>query len=301
MPEHDVGRRAFLARLGVLGAVAVSGGLLGDRIFQAPATAAQLDDPSLDQLIAALQPVLAELARDTLNGLVVMTCPGPDEYSKAQGTPRQEPGAMEAGATDFLIASLDDFVPFHDQLGTSLGQGLAAGLDGTGIKLPTQLAGLPLGRVMTLDQALGTMLRNDATMPLSSVVAMLLNLVATQVNPASVNGTFLSPFARLSYADKCAVFEQLEGPNADLVATLDANMDEPFAETLSGTLRFLAGALLEFATYGSYGEYGVWDAERKTITERPVGWQLSGYQPDGVVHGWDDFQGYYEGRKQVTN
>jgi hypothetical protein len=301
MPETDVGRRAFLARLGVLGAAVATGGVLSDTLFRSTATALPAQGPGLDQLIAALQPVLAELARDTLNGLVVMTCPGPDAYSKAQGTPRTEAGALEARATDFMIASLDNFVPFPDQLGTALGEGLATGLDGTGIKLPAPVAGLSLVQVKTLDDALTTMLRNDATMPLSSVVAMLLNLVATQVNPASVNGVFFSPFARLSFADKCAVFAQLEGPNADLLATLDAGVPEPFAETLSGTLRFLAGALLEFAAYGSYGEWGVFDAKTKTITERPVGWRLTGYQPDGVVHGWDDFQGYYQGRKQVTN
>lgn len=298
MPDNDVGRRAFLARLGVLGAAAVGGGLLSDTLFR-PAANAQ--GPGLDDLVGALQPVLAELARDTLNGLVVMTCPGPDAYSDAQGTPRTEPGALQAHATDFMIASLDNFVPFPDQLGTALGEGLAVGLDGTGIALPSGLAGVPLSGVRMLDDALTTILRNDATMPLSSVVAMLLNLVATQVNPAAINGAFLSPFARLSFADKCTVFEHLEGPNADLVATLDSGVPEPFTETLSGTLRFLAGALLEFATYGSYGEAGVWDAEKRTITERPVGWQLSGYQPDGIVHGWDDFVGYYEGRKQVRN
>lgn len=306
MPDKDVGRRAFLARLGVLGAAAVTGGLLADSVF-APAAgatgAARLaaDEPGLEALIAQLQPVLAELARDTLNGLVVMVSPGPDEYSAAQGTPRPEPGALEAKATDFMIASLDNFVPFADQLGSSLGAGLATGLDGTGIALPATLTAVPLSQVSTLDEALNTMLRNDATMPLSSVIALLLNLVATQVNPAAVNGAFLSPFARLSYAEKCAVFQRLEDPNADLVATLDANVDEPLKETLSGMLRFVAGALLEFSAYGSYGESGVYNADLKRVLERPVGWELAGYQPDGIVHGWDDFIGYYQNRKRVKN
>jgi len=284
-------RRTFLARIGVLGAALAGGGLL------APAARAQ----ELDTVVDRLQPVLAELARDTLNGLVVMACPGPDAYSTAQGTPRREPGAMEAKATDFMIASLDNFVPFPDQFGNALGQGLAAGLDGSGIALPGSIAGLPLVQVQTLDAALTTMLRNDATMPLSSVVAMLLNLAATQVNPAAVNGAFLSPFARLSFDDKCAVFEQLEGPHPDLVATLDGGMPEPFTETLSGTLRFLAGALLEFSAYGSYNEWSVYDPRARTIVRRPVGWRLTGYQPDGIVHGWDEFKGYYQGRKQVEN
>ncbi|WP_033289770.1 hypothetical protein [Amycolatopsis jejuensis] len=288
-PESD--RRTFLARIGVLGAALAAGGLVGPLARgQAPLAGAS----TVDDVVGLLRPVLAELARDTLNGLVVMTCPGPDAYSRAQGTPRREPGAMEAKATDFMIASLDDFVPFPDQLGKALGQGLAAGLSGTGIPLP-------LPPVTTLDDALATVLRNDATLPLSSVVAMLLNLTATQVNPAAVNGVFLSPFARLSYRDKCRVFEQLEGPDPDLLATLDANVPPPFTETLSGVLRFLAGALLEFSAYGSYNEWSVYDPQSKTLRARPVGWQLTGYQPDGVVHGWDELKGYYQGRKKVAN
>lgn len=277
MSDADLGRRGFLARMGVLGAAVAAGGL-----FTGSASAGTRGGPGLGELVAGLQPVLAELARDTLNGLVVMTCPGPDEYSQAQGTPRPEPGAIEARATDFMIESLDNFVPFPDQLANPLGEALASGLDGTG-----------------LDDALKLLLRNDETLPLSSVIAMLLNLVATQVNPASLNGAFLSPFVRLSYADKCRVFEQLEGPDADLVSTLDSNLDEPLKESVSGVLRFVAGALLEFSAYGSYGEWGVYNTELKRVFKRPVGWELSGYQPDGVVHGWDDFLGYYQNRKQV--
>lgn len=300
-PVRAIGRRAFLARMGVLGAVVATGGLFADRALAAVAPGVGPDESPLDQLVAQLQPVLAELARDTLNGLVVMVCPGPDAYSTAQGTPRSEDGAMEARVTDFMIASLDNFVPFPDQLGSALTHGLATGLDGTGIALPPAQAALPLGEVGTLDQALTTLLRNDAALPLSTVIAMLLNLVATQVDPAAVHGPFLSPFARLSYEGKCQVFERLEGSDSDLVAVLDARAPEPFKATLSGMLKFVAGALLEFAGYGSYGEWAVFDADEKTITETPVGWRLTGYQPDGVVHGWDEMIGYYQDRKQVAS
>nr|WP_222132381.1 hypothetical protein [Pseudonocardia sp. C8] len=284
--------------MGVLGAVVATGGLFADRAVAA--VGLEPDGSALDQIVEDLQPVLAELARDTLNGLVVMVCPGPDEYSRAQGTPRPEDGALEARATDFMIASLDGFVPFPDQLGTALAGGLASGLEGTGITLPPAQAALPIGQVGTVDRALTTLLRNDATLPLSAVVAMLLNLVATQVDPAAVHGPFLSPFARLSYAGKCAVFERLEGPDPALVSVLDSKAPEPFTGTLSGMLRFLAGALLEFAAYGSYGEWGVFDPDQKTLSEQPVGWRLTGYQPDGVVQGWDEMIGYYQDRERVS-
>lgn len=240
--------------------------------------------------------MLAELSRDTLRGLVVMVCPGPDAYSRAQGTPRDEPGALEARGDDFMIAALDGFVPFPDQLATPLAAALATAVDDIGLPLPT----LPLfPSVWTLDRVLLELLENDETLPLSLVVALLLNVVATQVNPLAVNGPFLSPFARLTLAEKAAAFELLEGPDADLLALLDAGLPEPLRSSISGLLRFLAGALLEFSAFGSYNEWGVYDGAARGLTERPVGWQLSGYQPDGVVDGWADFIGYYQDRTEV--
>ena len=51
-------------------------------------------------------------------------------------------------------------------------------------------------------------------------VALLLNLVATQVDPLAVSGPFLSPFARLRFDQKAQAFALIEGPDADLVALL---------------------------------------------------------------------------------
>jgi hypothetical protein len=291
--DKDVGRRVFLARVGLLGAAVAGGGLIPAAAGAAGATSTSL--------VSALRPVLAELSRDTLNGLVVMTCPGPDAYSNAQGTPRAEAGALEAKATDFMIKSLDGFVPFPDQLAAPLAQALATSLAESPVPLPSSLLSLPLSSITTLDAALQAMVENDETLPLSVVIALLLNLLATEVDPASVEGAFLSPFARLGYADKCRVFELMEGDNAALVALLDSDFPEPMRASVSGLMTFVAGALLEFSAFGSYGEWGVYDPKSRSLTARPVGWKLSGYQPDGVVHGWDDFLGYYQGRRKVGN
>ncbi|NEE02254.1 hypothetical protein [Phytoactinopolyspora halotolerans] len=308
-PDRLLARRTFLARIGVLGATsavatAIPATTLARTSQAAPAAPAHPDtasvtDAALDRLLDLLRPVLSELSRDTLSGLVVMTSPGPDRFSAAQGTPRPEPGAIEAGGTDFIIEALDGFVPFPDQLSTPLLAALTTALDDTGIALPTSLNTLLLGQVATLDQALLVILRNDQTLPLSLVVALLLNLLATQVNPLSVTGVLSSPFARLSLDEKCRAFELLEGPDADLIGLLDANLPEPLRDSLSGLLRFLAGALLEFSAFGSYNEWAVFDRQTRELTARPVGWELSGYQPDGVVHGWDDFIGYYQDRSEV--
>jgi hypothetical protein len=45
----------------------------------------------------------------------------------------------------------------------------------------------------------------------------------------------------------------------------------------------------------------VFDPATRTLSGRPVGWQLTGYVPNGVVDGWDDFQGYFQDRVQVTS
>ncbi|NDL55464.1 hypothetical protein [Phytoactinopolyspora mesophila] len=298
MPDRLIARRTFLARIGVLGAASAVGTAIP---LTLPRTATAADaDVLLKPLVDLLQPLLAELSRDTLSGLVVMTCPGPDRFSRAQGTPRSEPGAIEAGAPDFIINALDNFLPFPDQIATPLATALATALDDTGIPLPPSLHSLLLGQVNTLDQALMVILRNDQAVPLSLVVALLLNLLATQVNPLAVTGSLLSPFARLSLDEKCRAFELLEGPNADLLAVLDSNLPEPLTSSLAGLLQFLAGALLEFSAFGAHNEFAVFDPGTKELIERPVGWELSGYQPDGVVDGWNEFIGYYEDRTEVS-
>jgi hypothetical protein len=293
-PLDPLGRRAFLARIGVLGAAIGTGGLLARSALE-PAAAA--GNPLLPPVVQLLRPVLAQLARDTMNSLAVFALPGPDAYSKAQGTPSPTPGAMEAKAPDFLLDALDNFVPFPDELARPVAAAMATGLAGTGIRLPgLDLLPVQLG---TLDGALRWMLQNDETLPLSLPIASMLNLLATQVNPLSVNGLFLSPFARLSYADKAKVFELVETTDSDLVALLDVQFPEPLKESVSGLLKFVGGALIEFAHFGAYSEYAVFDARSKKLTARPVGWRLTGYQPNGTVEGWDDFIGYYQGRTEV--
>lgn len=180
-----------------------------------------------------------------------------------------------------------------------MAQALATGLAGSAVALPG--LDIPPSEAATLDDALGLLLEGDATVPLSFAVAGLLNLLATQVNPAAVSGAFLSPFARLSYLEKARVFELLEGPDADLVALLDAEFPPPLQDSVSGLLRFVAGALLEFATFGGYNEHAVFDLATKHLVGRPIGWELSGYQPHGPVEGWDEFIGYYQDRTEVRD
>ena len=101
MAGRAVPRRDFILKTGqVLGAATALSQLpaiLGSRGWL---DHAQAQDP--------------DLTRDTLNGLVVFICPGPDEYSIAQGEMSEEPGAIEANTTDNLILNLDNFLPAAD-------------------------------------------------------------------------------------------------------------------------------------------------------------------------------------------
>ena len=195
----------------------------------------------------------ADVVRDTINGLVAFVVPGADAYSKAQGQESATAGGLEARATDFLIESLDGYVPQPDLPGAS----------------------------------------NDDTAPLSGAVAVLLNALALQVNPAATAGGFLSPFSRLSFAEKAEVFRRIEELDMG-----DADLPQPFTQS-SGNMRFIGGALLEFAAFGSYAEWHVFDAETRTVEGRPVGWELSGYE--GPRDGWPELIGYYQDRKAVTS
>jgi hypothetical protein len=294
-PRYTSSRRAFLARIGVLGAA------LGTGLLEAPNRASVTTDATAGGASLALpqlEALLGELARDTLNGLTTFVVPGPDRYSRAQGTPRREPGALDAKATDFMIEALDNFVPFPQELARPVATALSTGLSGLGIELPLELGGILPIALGTLDDALAELLASQDTIPLSLAIALLLNRVATQVNPLAVRGVFLSPFARLSFADKARAFALLEGPDADLVQLLDTELPEPLHESVSGILRFVGGALLEFPAFGSYSEWAVFDPATKTLRSTPVGWQLTGY--GGVSDGWDEFLGYYQDRTEVT-
>jgi hypothetical protein len=135
-------------------------------------------------------------------------------------------------------------------------------------------------------------------------VALLLNFVATLTNPTAVHGDFLSPFSRLSFTEKTKAFQLLETDAANLAAAIDGNITEPVRDSISGLIEFLAGALLEFAAFGSFSEFGTFDPTTRTLVATPVGWTQSSYlalAPNNrPVEGWDEFKGYLGGETQAT-
>jgi hypothetical protein len=297
-PTEEVGfnRRTFLWRTGSLGAAA------SVALYPSIARAAGILDPLLDKIAG---PAFDVLARDTIAGLVAFEVPGSDKYSKAQGVTSTRPGGIDAKAPDVFLIDLDGFLPVPDTYVHALAASFTTSV--SDIPIPLDLLG-PLARLgekfaPQMDDALRSLTQSDSSVPLSLVIALMLNFLATQVRPSSIVGPIpTSPFANLSFDDKAKAFEALEGTDSQLLATLDSNAPEPLKDSLSGLLKFVGGALQEFGAYLSYGEWGVFDPNTKTVSKRPVGWDLSNYMPGRTTpaDGWDEFLGYFEGRQSTA-
>ena len=288
MTTVPLDRRTFLARLGVLGAAAGAGVLIPRAADGAPAIA------------DLVRKIIDALVRDTFNAVGAFVAPGADPYSLAQGTPRTEPGALAARTPEFLISFFDNYVGLPPELVRGISTALGDGLADVPIKLPGGTPVLVPGVLEALDDAVRLQLRGPDMLPLSGIIALLLNVVATQVEPASVSGPFVSPLARLSFGQKAAVLSVLEQEDSPLVAALASQLGPALGETVAGLVRFLSGALVEMAAFGTYCEWAVFDPATKSVRRRPVGWYLSGWDP-GVLDGWDDFKGYYQGRRKAAN
>jgi hypothetical protein len=102
----------------------------------------------------------------------------------------------------------------------------------------------------------------------SSQVAVILNGLATNVNPGG-GGPLVSPFANLSFAQKAAVFQIMDGTPA---------------------LELLGGLLPLFVAFFCYSEAGVFNPATRSLTGEPLGWTLCSYQ--GVADGRNELLGY---------
>jgi hypothetical protein len=286
MTAQRYGRRAFLVRTGVIGAAIA----LVDVPTLLEPTRAGAAAPSL----TTLAPIFDALSTDTINGLVAFVVPGPDAYSVAQGMHDTQPGGLAADGTAFMLNALDNFYPVPQEPLLMLVQALATGISANlpAVQLPPLLGEL----ADELDKALSALLAGETSVPLSLLVALLLNFVATLTNPAAAHGLFLSPFSRLSFTEKTKAFQLMETEASNVAAAIDSNLSAPVRASISGLIEFLAGALLEFAAFGCYSEFGAFDAPTRTLSATPVGWTLSNYlalAPNNrPVEGWDEFKGY---------
>src|SRR5947208_13505659 len=119
MTPAESDRRTFLTRLGLFS-------MLAGAAVVVPAAANAGPLPSL--VTDLLRQVLDTVSRETYNALTVFAVPGPDTYSAQQGTPRSEPGALEARAPDFMLDALDHYMAAPDALVKPVSSALASGL-----------------------------------------------------------------------------------------------------------------------------------------------------------------------------
>jgi hypothetical protein len=124
------------------------------------------------------------------------------------------------------------------------------------------------------------------------------------VSPAALAGPFISPFANLPWEGKGAAFAMIEEQHAALVAAIDGNLPQPLDESVSGLLRFVPGALLEFTAFGTFSEFHQLDrsVDPMRLQGRPVGWDLTRYQ-EGMLEagrGWDELLGYHKDVRAVS-
>lgn len=264
----------------------------------AAATLPVLSDAALAQStnpsrIERLQAMFNLLARDTLAGASAFAVPGPDLYSVWQGVSTFERGGLAARNDAFLAFMFDHYLPLPPPLGGSLAVALGNPLRGLSLALGD-------GTTLNLGSALTELLNTVDSLPLATLVALLLNALALTVQPASLVGPFLSPFSRLSWKHKAHVLELLENPGPEVMQVM-GTIPDPLLKTVVGYVQLIAVGLLAFASFGSYSEWSVLDPSTRTLRSRPVGWSISKYQPNGPVEGWDEFKGYYQNRRSASD
>jgi hypothetical protein len=202
------GRRTFL-RIGLL----------------TSAAAAIAASPTFIDLLRTVHASTPDVLHDTYGGLLAFIVPGPDAYSVAQGLTTSEPGGVDTGVLELLIAVVDESAPYLPQF--------------------------------------------------SAMLAGILNNLAQAVNPVAA-GSFSSPFANLSFPEKVAVFQIMDGTDA---------------------LKYLAGVLPAIVAFLCYSDAAVLDPVTRTLTGQPVGWTISRYS--GTADGRPEFRGYFGNRRNA--
>jgi hypothetical protein len=124
----------------------------------------------------AAEVVTTDLLHDTFNGLLAFIVPGPDDYSVAQGVSTVEPGGVDEGVADILIATLDETTPFVPQFSATV----AAILNGLALVVHPSPCGTFLSQFACLSFAEKAAVFQimDSTEPLKPLAGVLPPFVA---------------------------------------------------------------------------------------------------------------------------
>ena len=213
-------RREFLIRVGLIGAAMVFVDA-GELEFASSPAEGAASSPT------ALAPLFDALAADTINGLVAFVVPGPDAYSVAQGVHDTAPGGLDADGTAFMLNALDNFYPVPQEPLRMLVQALATGINANLPSAPPAAAARRAGRASST-LALAALLPGRRRSPLSLLVALLLNFVATLVDPDGGHGDLPLTVLPPDFAEKTQAFAAAwRRRPSDVAASIDGNLTEP--------------------------------------------------------------------------
>lgn len=296
----DPGRRRLLIGSGVVGAAAtVSPGLLWPT-----AARAMHGDGDVAWTEAQLRSALEALRNDTFFALSAFAVPGDDPYSQVQGVSTAYPGGVGTRADLYLSGGTDLLVPMPAEFMQQMLTAVGAFLRFCPMEIPDAAAeGLSENEewlLEHLDYKLGESLSEGVAN--SVLAALLVNLAATMKKADAATGPFVAPFANLSWADKAAVLDELDGRRSWLKTAVTWGVqDHDYRHAAPGVMQSLLSFVLRIGGFSAYNEFAVFNPANNTIAQRPLGWVLSQYQPSAppVADGLADFIGYYQGRRSV--
>ncbi|MTB87585.1 hypothetical protein H9L21_05480 [Aeromicrobium senzhongii] len=292
LSSHGLERRRLLLGLGA----AVVAGLAPSSLWRvAPADAALLADHVAPGGTGPTY-CMSRPTYDTMAGLAAWVLPGDDAYSATQGVTDPRPGAVAAGAPQFLTMAFNQVL--LDPTAITLLLDRLADLFQL-VELPDDVAAC---------ERIGSAIEQEGAVPLAPVIVALVNAVAVSVRPSSAAGPHAAPFARLSWAEKAETWRRLEQDVPRLLKPRYPAMEAPVVgrllelnETLGGIIEYASGVAPMLAGFFGYSETLVYDRAARRLVDRPIGWDLSNHLPGRLwpVDGWDEFQGYYQGRSSV--
>jgi hypothetical protein len=146
-------------------------GFVGQMMFAGAAAALMQFPGFLGRGRALVQAMSADVLHETFSGLLAFVVPGRDEYSIQQGDVASDPGGVEAGGVDALIATIDESAPYFPHFASFIATILNDTATGVNALAPGPFAS-PFARLSSPEKAAVFQYLdfNDATKVLAGVL-----------------------------------------------------------------------------------------------------------------------------------